>query len=51
MILLHLAIKTLGFVLFCVVSGFTLLYGTRQSDIKPKYLATSVFLLGVILFH
>lgn len=50
MILLHLLIKAVCFVLFCLASVFTFMFGKNCSDMKSRYFVTAVYLLGVIVF-
>ena len=47
--ILKLLVKVICFIIFCLCSGFTLMLGKTDSNIKIYYVFTAICLAGVVL--
>lgn len=49
MVIITVIFKFVSFILFCLLSGFTLTLGANDSNIKFYYVFTALCVMGVIL--
>ena len=47
--IVKIVIKTVIFVLFCLISSYVMLFGKQGTGIKLYYVFTSIFLWGIII--
>ncbi len=47
--LVIVAVKEICFILFCLLSGFTLTLGAKQSNVRIYYAFSAICIIGVIL--